>query len=82
MQTTFIRFSSENYVPNVIVNLIEKLEDLYGVQEVVRPVPCGIMVTVKNRRLMKRMLHEISPEMRAMQMHVIVPPKSKRDHYR
>lgn len=78
MQTTFIRFDAANYIPAVIVNTLEKLQDLYGVKEIARPTPFGIMVTCKNRRSEKKMLHALSYEMKAMKMEVIISPKQKR----
>lgn len=78
MQTTMMRFHPDHYIPNVMVNILEKLEELPFVREVVRPTPFGLMVTTKNRRGIKRMLHVLSFEMRAMHVEVIVPAKQKK----
>lgn len=78
MTTTMIRFNANDYVPFVIINLIEKLEDMFCVREVVRPAPCGIMFTTKTKRGMKKVLHTISLEMKAMKMEVIIPAKDRK----
>lgn len=62
MTTTQITFHPRNYYPMAFVNLIDKLENLFGVQQVERVSATRLAVTMKSKRKLKRLMRVCSRE--------------------